>query len=240
MDIQSRTDLFNYILLQLGHPVLQQELVSQQVYMHIDDAVQYYLDASAVGSYKELVMLLHIDEETDTFQMPPGVRQIIGILTPVDSDHIMYPVLQDLYNFLIPGTVGGNRYDLVTAYLFQQRTELLDLQFVRRYLYSHSKIDNKLVISPKPQLNSVLAIEYYGDINRDEPGLYSHPWIKRYATELCKYQWGFNNAKYSGGVISGSIAVDGAVMRDNALAELDKLKEELYQRYSEPCDFFVG
>jgi hypothetical protein len=57
----------------------------------------------------------------------------------------MYPVLQDLYNFLIPGTVGGNRYDLVTAYLFQQRTELLDLQFVRRYLYSHSKIDNKLV-----------------------------------------------------------------------------------------------
>lgn len=238
---QTVNDLKRYVLRQLGDGVVNQELTAEHLNDAVEDAIDYYLEATGIGTYLENVMFLHVGSTPMPYLLPSSVSQVLDIMSPVESDHtIMYPILQDLYNYLIPGTMGGNKYDLTTVYMFNQRIESIKLAFTREYVWDFNPYTKELNVSPKPVENKTLCIRYYGEIYRYADGLLNNTWIKRYATESLRLVWGVILSKYTGKIITGAVEVDGATMISNAKEEIEKLKTELYQRYSEPINFVVG
>jgi hypothetical protein len=64
--------------------------------------------------------------------------------------------------------------------------------------------------------------------------------LKAYATQKIKYQWGSNLSKFAGVQLPGGVTLDGPRIMDEAKVELDKLEEEMHSLNVLPSDMFMG
>ena len=65
-------------------------------------------------------------------------------------------------------------------------------------------------------------------------------YLKRYATSLIKRQWGQNLSKFSGTAMLGGVTLNGPELFSSALAEQQKLEEEIRTTYEEPAHMQQG
>jgi hypothetical protein len=65
-------------------------------------------------------------------------------------------------------------------------------------------------------------------------------YLKRYATSLIKRQWGQNLSKFSGTAMLGGVTLNGPELFTSALAEQQKLEEEIRTTYEEPAHMQQG
>ena len=65
-------------------------------------------------------------------------------------------------------------------------------------------------------------------------------YLKRYATSLIKRQWGQNLSKFSDTAMLGGVKIDGATLFSTALADQQKLEEEIRTIYEEPAHMQQG
>ena len=70
--------------------------------------------------------------------------------------------------------------------------------------------------------------------------VYNDGFLKRYATALIKLQWGNNLKKFEGVQLPGGVTLNGQKIYDEAVEEIDNLKEEAKITYQLPVDFFTG
>ena len=68
---------------------------------------------------------------------------------------------------------------------------------------------------------------------------YSDMWLKQYATELVRYQWGSNLVKLVGVQLPGGVSLNGDAIMAEAKENLNLLEEEMSVKYELPMDFFV-
>jgi hypothetical protein len=64
--------------------------------------------------------------------------------------------------------------------------------------------------------------------------------LKKYATALIKRQWGANMKKFGGIQLPGGVTLNGKETYDEAIDEIEKIEEEIYQMGSLPSEIFVG
>lgn len=69
--------------------------------------------------------------------------------------------------------------------------------------------------------------------------VYQDMWLKRYATQLCKRQWGTNLKKYTNAQLPGNIAIDGQKIWDEANDEIMKMEEDLRQNLQLEMDTII-
>ena len=80
-----------------------------------------------------------------------------------------------------------------------------------------------------------LIIEVYRKLDPDTfTDLYNDIYLKRYATALIKKQWGQNLSKFSGTAMLGGVTLNGPELFSTAIAEQEKLEEEIRSNYEEP------
>ena len=72
------------------------------------------------------------------------------------------------------------------------------------------------------------------------PDAWNDMWLKKYCTELFRYQWGSNLIKLQGVALPGGVTLNGEVILSEAKENLDKLDEEMQLSYQLPDDFFVA
>jgi len=70
--------------------------------------------------------------------------------------------------------------------------------------------------------------------------IYNDMFLRRYVTALIKRQWGENMKKFGGMQLPGGVTLNGQVIFDEALAEINELEKEMQTRYELPVDFMVG
>jgi hypothetical protein len=70
--------------------------------------------------------------------------------------------------------------------------------------------------------------------------IYSDEFVREYAFNLIKMQWGANLKKFSGIQLPGGVTLNGQQIYDEAMAELEKLRERVRKEFELPPDFFVG
>ena len=66
----------------------------------------------------------------------------------------------------------------------------------------------------------IMNPETYADVYKDR-------WLLRYASALIKKQWGTNLTKFEGMQLPGGLTFNGGKIYDDAVAEIDKLEEEI-------------
>lgn len=81
------------------------------------------------------------------------------------------------------------------------------------------------------------AMEYRQDDN-DDP-IFNHEWIKNYSLAYSKFTWGTILGKYSHELVGGaSINYDRLISEGQD--EMEKLKEELMERWMDPAPVLIG
>lgn len=70
--------------------------------------------------------------------------------------------------------------------------------------------------------------------------IFSDEFVREYAFNLIKLQWGTNLKKFSGIQLPGGITMNGQQIYDEAFADLEKLRERVRKEFELPPDFFVG
>ena len=70
--------------------------------------------------------------------------------------------------------------------------------------------------------------------------IYDDIYLKRYATALIKRQWGQNLSKFSGTAMLGGVTLNGPELFSTAIAEQQKLEEEIRSNYEEPAHMQQG
>ena len=136
--------------------------------------------------------------------------------------------------------------DLAYYEQVMQYMSLLDMRlngtpqvdFVRKQnrLYIHGNFEDEDV-----KVDEYLVAEVYSIISGDDhTAIWNDLWLKEYTTALIKLQWGSNLIKFEGMQMPGGVTLNGRQLYEDAMQELERLREKLRNDHELPVDFFIG
>jgi hypothetical protein len=264
----SRDTLIDYCLRALGAPVIEVNVDDDQVSDRIDEAIQFYQEYHSDAVVRHLrYHKLTADEVARASDSPfgssrnspefsmyidiPNNSRMLSInrILPLNDSHAtsMFSIdyqlhLNDIFD--LGGPYGGG---IINYEMTKQYMSLIDrningglhepLAFSRHknriYFYSDSLKDLGE--------GTILVFDGYEIIDPDtHTDVYNDMFLKRYAVALIKRQWGANLIKFEGMQLPGGVTLNGERIYTEALADIEKIEEDMQLRYEEPPHFVVG
>ena len=167
-------------------------------------------------------------QQNNYIVLPDFVMAVMNIF-PFNDKHnlnmfdLRYQLrLNDLYDLTATNVLY---YEMV-----QQHIRLLDNILVGRQPIRFNQHMNRLYLDMDVDMinaNEFLIIECYRKLDpTDFTDIYNDMWLKKYATALCKYQWGENLSKFQGIQLPGGVTLDGQQLKQEAQEEIQRLEEE--------------
>ena len=84
-----------------------------------------------------------------------------------------------------------------------------------------------------------IIVEAYRILDPDTfTDVYNDLYLKKYVTAQMKKQWGNNLKKFNGVQLPGGVTLNGQIIYDEAVQEIQMLEQEVESKYQEPVDFF--
>jgi len=266
----SKETLKDYCLRALGCGVIDINVSDAQIDDRLDEALQFfaqyhydgiekmYLKHQITAEDKTRALSNTTTTATDSadssvastflegnnfIPMPSAVVSVIQIF-PFDSvaTNNMFDIkyqmrLNDMHDFSSTSVVQ-----------YQQTMQHLDF-------LSHILVGEKPVRFNQHQNRLYLDMDWTNDIETDEfiiiecyrkidpatyGDLFDDIYLKRYATELIKRQWGANLSKFSGIAMLGGVTMNGGEIYQQAQEQLEKLEEQIKLSFELPIDIMVG
>jgi len=244
--ITSREQFKEYILRRLGSPVIDINVDDEQIEDRIDDALlkfrDYHFDGMQHVYYPH--QLTEADRNNEYITLPDdfvGVTRIFDIndsYGAMNLFNIRYQLhLNELFNI---SSVS------VTPYVVAMRhIEFLEEVFVGKKPIRYNRNTDKLYIDMAWKDDTVVGqyvmIDGYKDVNPEEnPDVWDDPWLRQYATQLVKRQWGEHLKLYEGMNLPGGITFNGQKIWDEANEEITKLEDQVINDYSLPVTDMIG
>ena len=141
----------------------------------------------------------------------------------------------------LTGTVSGNPSSNTIIGMgtkFDQELAAFDFITIGGEQKQVGNIDNPTTITligPPTQthVNATATLEGVTDVWNDR-------FLKKYTTALIKRQWGSNLKKFAGIQMPGGVTLNGQVIYDEAIQEIEKMEEEIYMMGSLPSEILTG
>ena len=263
----TKATLKEYCLRALGKPVIDINVDDDQVDDRIDEAVQYFCQYHTDGV--ERMYLKYQVTAADVTRMttdssesvtsnsvttawkqgnnflivPSTVISVVNIFPLSDRANLnMFDVryqlrLNDLYDF--------SSTSIVHYQMTMQHLDFLDHVLVGEKPMRFNHLSNRLYID-QDWATDITAGEYMimEVYRRLDPAtytdMYDDIYLKRYTTTLIKRQWGQNLSKFNGTAMLGGVTLNGPELFSTAIAEQQRLEEEIRSNYEEPAHFQQG
>lgn len=250
----NRVTLAEYCFRKLGAPVLEINVDEDQVDDRIDEALQYfqaYHDDAIERTYIPYVISStdvankYIDLTDAQFNGVDitSVRRILPIGGSSSGTVNMFDArYQIMLNDIFDLGHMGNLYNYA---MIQQYIGTLNMILNGAPQTRFNRHMNKLYIDHDWQADIevgdyiVIDAMVIVDPNANED-VYNDQWLKRYATALIKRQWGENMIKFEGMQLPGGVTMNGAVILEAAMNEIEKLEDEIRLSWELPVDMMVG
>ena len=182
-------------------------------------------------------------EDKNFLVVPDSIISVVNIFPFSDKGSmnlfdVRYQLrLNDLYDFSSTSVIN---YDVVLRHL-----DFLDHILVGEKPMRFNQHDNRLYIDMdwKNDLeeDEYLVIECY---RRLDPNTYTDVfndiYLKRYVTALFKKQWGANLSKFNGVAMVGGVTLNGQQIYSEALADIEKLEQEIRSTFELNPAFMIG
>ncbi len=223
----------NYILYNLGYPVIRVELTEEHLISAIIEAVSLWSKYSATVNYDVRKVYPGVENSVD---IPDDIlpRSIVDVMFARSAFDMLtaFNVNGDIFNiadtFLMPMISPVNnrllQMDLTTYYLFLQKLE--DFKLILGIDKFWEIIGNKIELYPKRLHHSVIGIIYKPVLTEAEAE--QEDWIKQYSLARCKIILGTIRSKLSGHNSAGiNISSDGEALKSEGKEELTALREDL-------------
>ena len=244
----SRQTLKDYALRRLGAPVIDINVDDSQVEDALDDALQFFAEYHFDGVEK--VYLKHQVTSSDItngyLDMDSIDSNVISVIkmfnlsvNSVNMFDVSYQLaLNDFFGTFTPGTLTN--YTITKQHL-EMLEDILDPEKNVRF----SRVTNKLYgdFSWDDDLDAgdYLVIEAYSVLDPETyTEIYNDRLLKKYITALIKRAWGNNLSKFEGVQLPGGVQFNGQRILEEAMAEIEKIEEEVQDKYELPPDFMVG
>lgn len=145
--------------------------------------------------------------------------------------------LNDLYDFSSTSIV---HYEMTMNHL-----DFLDHILVGEKPIRYNVHNNRLYIdmdwANDMDVGEYFVIECYRKLDPTVwTDVYNDFFLKKYATQLLKRQWGANLIKFNGVQMLGGVTMNGELIYTQAQEEIIRLEEEMRLTYEMPIDFAVG
>jgi hypothetical protein len=226
-------NLKNYILLNLGHPLVRVELTEEMIRTAIIDALTMYHRYATVD-----YSFIHQSVSSNPFPVPTGLNKevIVDILFPSSFfDSLGSGIAAGGFIGEFEGTVIPvfnqqgilnifSQFNLPLYYTYLQRLE--DIKKIVGIDKMWEILDDKIYLFPINQPVHDVGILYKGRLTESEAE--EQIWIKKYALARAKMILGTIRSKFSGINASGAnLAADGEALKTESATEIEKLEVEL-------------
>jgi len=145
--------------------------------------------------------------------------------------------LNDLYDFSSTSVINYEMTMRHLDYLDHILTGEMPIQFKEHQnrLYIYTDVETNLLDT------EFLLIECYRKLDPNTyTSVYDDMYLKRYATELLKKQWGANLSKFNGVAMLGGVTMNGEQIYSQAVEEIQRLEEQIQLHHELPINYMVG
>jgi len=254
--VNNRATFKDYCLRRLGFPVIELNLDDDQIEDRIDDALQYWQDYHFDGTQK-VYYIKAIDQNdinnkyldmTEARDSSNNALDIIGVtrIFPVTDSQASINMFDLRYQLRLNELYDFTSASYINYTLTQQHLRSLEIMFSGEVPIRFQRHMQRLFIdwawgySEAPVGTHVIA-ECYANI---DPTIYERVWndrwLKEYATALIKRTWGNNLKKFAGIQLPGGITLNGDKIYEEAIAEIEKLEQEMQLEYGAPLEWFMN
>ena len=242
----TRDEFKKYCLRELGAPVIEINVDEDQVQDRIDDALDYYRDFHYDGTthdyYKHVITTTDITNQYIT--LPEAITGVVGVF-PVGSGLNANNLFNLRYHITMNEVFNWAHGQFSNYTMSMERIALMQELFVGKQLIRFNRHTDKLYIDmdweTKIQPGEYMIIECYRTVDPTEyPDVWGDRWLRKYATQLIKRQWGTNLKKFSGMQLPGGITFNGEQIYTEAEEEIKRLEEEMINTYSLPTYDMIG
>jgi hypothetical protein len=245
----TRAQFVAYCKRALGAPVLEVNVDDDQVEDRVDEALEYFReyhsDATYRGYFKHQVTA---DDLTNEYI--PVSENIIHVtkLFPIFEGSVNRNFFDIKYQMHLNDIADLQSYigDLAYYEQMQQYLSLLDMKLTGTPQVNYSRLQNRLYIHGDFAdgdiiVGDFLVAEAYHIIDPDTfSSVWNNKWLKEYGTALIKRQWGQNLIKFEGMQLPGGVTLNGRQIYEDALNDIERLREAIRLENELPIDFFVG
>jgi hypothetical protein len=252
----TRTAFKDYCLRRLGFPVVEINIDDDQIDDRIDDALLYYQDYHFDGLQKVFYIkaidqtdinnkYLDLTQAKDSSNNALEITGVTRIFPVTDSQSsvnmfdLRYQLrLNELYDFTSASYINYT--------LTQQHLRSLEIMFSGEVPIRFVRNMQRLYIdwawgySEAPVGTHVIA-ECYAIVDPTIYGrVWNDRWLKEYATELIRKQWGSNLSKFKGIQLPGGVMLNGGEIVQQAETAIRRLEEEMENNYGGPLEIFMN
>lgn len=246
----SRQGLIDYCLRRLGDPVIEINVDVDQLEERIDDSLQMYQEYHSDATVKTyLKHLVTADDVTNEYIPISSSIIFVSRLLPFNNAFGASRNFFDVkYQMMLNDIADLQNWagDLAYYEQMQQYLSLLDMklnghpqvEFSRRQnrLYIHGDFADKDI-----KAGDYIIAEVYQIVDPDtHTSVYDDMWLKEYSTALIKQQWGANLIKFEGMQLPGGVSLNGRQLFDDAMQDIEKLRDRIRLEHELPPNFFVG
>jgi len=252
----TREELKQYCLRKLGSPVIEINVDDSQLEDRIDEALELYTEYHYDGVERRYYKYQITQEDMDraasdlnggyipTDGIDSSIVSVVKLFQFSESTVNMFDVRyqMSLNDFYGTRTGMGNMHNyVITKNHLALLQQLLDPEKMIRFTRTTNKLYVDMNWKEDVEVGSFLVFECYSAVNPEiYTEIYKDKFLKRYTTELFRYQWGANLSKYDGIQLPGGVQFNGRQIMDDAKQNLDKIEEEMSLRYELPIDFMTG
>jgi len=238
--INTKDKLVDYIKRQLGFPLVRIEVDEDTIKQIIDDAIQHFTEFA----YGDLEAVAFIElGGAGEYLLPDTITNIIKISRGGNSfmnfnSQFGMDFVPDLWSEqYFTGSVGGS---IIPSIMSISATQSILDKFLGDDM-NYNFNPHKKVLQLMQNCNDTCLLHYEYEYIADDEGdlIFNHEYIKAYCTSKVKFLWGTTTGKFDAPLVGGS-RINYADMKNEATAELEQLKEDLLNKWSDPAPIDVA
>jgi len=182
-------------------------------------------------------------ENSNYIQVPDSVMGIEKIFK-FDSSSISGGMFSIKYQLFLNDLYYFNSVELLQYSMTKTRLEDIDFLLSPEKQIRFNKRQDRLYLDldwGSQTVGDFLIIDCYRALNPDIfKQVYNDMFVKLYATALIKKQWGQNLIKFRGTKLPGGIELNGREIYDDAIREIDAIRQRMTTEFELPPLDFIG
>ncbi len=183
-------------------------------------------------------------ENSNYVQLPTSIIGVNKIFRYDGSQTMSGNMFSVKYQLFLNDLYAFNSFELLTYSMVKSKMEDIDFLLSPLKNIRFNLRQQRLYIDTDWQemtVNDYLIIDCYRILDpNDFTRVYNDRFIKLYLTALIKKVWGQNMSKFSGVKLPGGVELNGRQTYEDAVLELQRIREEMRTHWEEPPLDMIG
>lgn len=239
--INTKAGLRDYVKTQLGAPLINIEVTDPQIDQIIDDTIQKFTEY-AYGTLEGTVVIQFSGAKE--YDMPDTMTNVIKLSKGSTSNITNFGAnfgagyVPNLWSEqFFSGSLTG---DIIPGILAISTTKaMLDKYFADDIVFNFNP--HRKILQVLENYNGPAVLHYQYEYLADPAGdlVYNHEWVKSYTKAKTKELWGGITGKFDQALVGGA-RINYGDLKSEAQSDIERLNEELLNKWSDPCPIDVA